>query len=273
MTERLYRRAVRRAFREVTFYRSQCAAAGRLLDEPVPTPTAAVPDPPYELCPFRHPWRPDRDLPLWTPDPRQLVGALRIARLLPAGGTVVEVRRALVDLPRLTRRVRYAVLLGDDAVAADRCGTNAATLAAVSAPVLLVGPADWPALPAGPAGLADGAALPAGPAGGGAPVTVPRVDLASVADGSAPPGPLLLHDPTLGYLGARHPDCGGLHLDPGLVHAAVRGDRLVLSLPRRRRPTLLAMVPPGAANLRPAACARHRTPVLEPFSHGGSPRG
>lgn len=249
-TDRLYRRAVRRAFREVTFYRSQCAAAGRLLDEPVPTPTTAVPDPPYELCPFRQPWRPDRDLPLWTPDPRQLLGALRIARLLPAGGTVVEVRRALVDLPRLTRRVRYAVLLGDDAVAADRHGTNAATLAAAPAPVLLVGPADWPD-----------------------PVGVPRAGLASVADGSAPPGPLLLHDPTLGYLGARHPDCGGLHLDPGLVHAAVRGDRLVLSLLRRRRPTLLAMAPPGAADLRPATCARHRTPVLEPFNHGGSPPG
>jgi hypothetical protein len=239
MTGRLYRRAVRRAFREVTFYRSQCAAAGRLLDEPVPTPTTAVPDPPYELCPFRHPWRPDRDLPLWTPDPRQLVGALRIARLLPAGGTVVEVRRALVDLPRLTRRVHYAVLLGDDAVAADRCGTNAATLKAVRAPVFLVGPASWPD-----------------------PVSVPRVDLAAVADGSAPAGPLLLHDPTLGYLGARHPDCGGLHLNTGLVHAAARDGRLAFSLPRRRRPTLLAMVPPGAENLRLTACARHGTPVL-----------
>jgi hypothetical protein len=258
LTGRLYRRVVRLAFREVTFYRSQCAAAGRLLDEPVPTPTTAVPDPPYELCPFRRPWRPDRDLPLWTPDPRQLVGALRIARLLPASGTVVEVRRALVDLPRLTRRVRYAVLLGDDAVAADRRATNAATLAAVSAPVLLVGPAGWPE-----------------------PVTVPRADLASVADGSAPAGPLLLHDPTLGYLGARHPDCGGLHVDTGLVHVAARAGRLAFSLLRRRRPTLLAMVPPGAGDLRLAACGRHRTPVLEallepplePLSRAGSPPG
>ncbi|GIJ55537.1 hypothetical protein [Virgisporangium aurantiacum] len=250
VTDRRYRRVVRRAFREVTFYRSQCAAAGRLLDEPVPTPTAAVPDPPYELCPFRRPWRPDRDLPLWTPDPRQLVGALRIAGLLPAAGTVVEVRRALVDLPRLTRRVRYAVLLGADAVAADRCGTNAATLDAVRAPVLLVGPVDWPD-----------------------PVTVPRVDLARVADGSAPPGPLLLHDPTLGYLGARHPDCGGLHLDINVVHAAERDGRLAFSLLRRRRPTLLAMVPPGAGNLRLATCARHRTPVLEPVSPSDSPPG
>jgi hypothetical protein len=244
VTDRRYRQAVRRAFGEVAFYRSQWAAAGRPLDEPVPTPTTAVPDPPYELCPFRRPWRPDRDVPLWTPDPRQLVGALRLAGLLPAGGTVLEVRRALVDLPRLTRRVRYGVLLSADAVAADRHATNAATLAAAEPPVLLVGPADWPD-----------------------PVTVPRASPSDIADGSAPAGPLLLHDPTLGYLGARRPGCGRLHIDTRHVHVAA--PRLAFSLLRRRRPTLLAMVPPGANGLRVQACPRHRTPVLEPLSRSG----
>lgn len=240
MSERRYSRAVRAAFREVTFYRSQCAAAGRMLPEPMPTPTSAVPDPPHELCPFRRPWRPDRELPLGTPDPRQLVAALRIARLLPAGGTVLDVGRALVDRPRLSRRVRFGILLDGDALAADRRRTNAATLAAAEPPVLLVAPPGWPD-----------------------PGTVPRAEIAAVADGSAPGGPLLVRDPVLGYLGARHPQCGRLHTDPRLVHVADRGGVLAFSLVRRRRPTLLAMVPPGADGLRLTACPRHGTPVFE----------
>jgi hypothetical protein len=236
-TRRAYAAAVRRAFREVAFYRSQCAAAGRLLDEPVPVPTAAVPDPPYELCPFPKPWRPDRELPLWTPDPRQLAGALRIAGLLPATGTVLEVRPALVDRDRLTRRVRYGVLLGAEALVASedhRRRFNNAVLAAARRPVLVIGAfeSEHPVVGRG------------------------RPD--SVAGGAT-----LLHDPTLGYLGARHRECGRMHLDTDLVHAAARAGEIAFSLVRRTRPTLLAIVPPGTSRLRLADCARHGTPVLE----------
>lgn len=236
-TERGYAVAVRRALRDVVFYRSQCAAAGRLLDEPAPVPTGAVPDPPYELCPFPRPWRPAREVSLWTPDPRQLVGALRMAGLLPATGTLLEVRPALVDRDRLTRRVRYGVLLGEDALVptpARRHELNTATLAAATGPVLVVGPfeSEHP--------------------------VVRRAGAEGVADGST-----LFYDPTLGYLGARHRECGRVHLVPDLVHAAARGEEIAFSLVRRRRPTLLAMVPPGTSLLRLVHCLRHRTPVLE----------
>jgi hypothetical protein len=257
-----YRRAVRRAFRDVTFYRSQCAAAGRPLDEPVPTPTSAVPDPPYELCPWRRPWRPDADGPLWTPDPRQLVGALRIAGRLPSGGTVVEVRPSLVNRRRLTRRVRYAVLLGADALVATedhRRDLNTAALTAAVPPVLVVGA---PAVRGVDAAGGAAGGVPVVDVAGGVAGRVPVVDVAGVAADAVPDGPVLLHDPVLGYLGARDPRCGALHLDPRLVHAAVRDGALALSLLRRRRPTLLAMVPPGADGVRPTACARHGTPVL-----------
>ena len=75
---RRYRRAVRWAFDRVSFYRDQCAVAGRLLSEPQPTPLASVPKPPHTLCPFSRPWRPDREPSLWTPDlgrfrPRRMV--------------------------------------------------------------------------------------------------------------------------------------------------------------------------------------------------------
>lgn len=240
--ERAYRAVVRRAFRNVVFYRAQCAAAGHLLSEPVPVPTSALPDPPYELCPFPRPWQPAREGSLWTPDPRQLAGALGIAGLLPSTGTVLEVGPALVDRDRLTRRVRYGVLLGEDALVQSegrRREINAVVLAAATGPVLAVGPIE---------------------------LDVPTVRRAGV-DGLAGNCPLL-HDPRLGYLGARHRDCGRMHINTRLVHVAVHGDEIAFSLVRRRRPTLLAVVPPGTPRVRLAECARHQTPVLE-LRHSG----
>ncbi|HEX6873293.1 MAG TPA: hypothetical protein VF163_19530, partial [Micromonosporaceae bacterium] len=64
---RRYRRAVRRAFATVPYYREQCARAGRLLDEPEPTPTATLADPAHTLCPFARPWSAADEPSLWTP--------------------------------------------------------------------------------------------------------------------------------------------------------------------------------------------------------------
>lgn len=249
---RQYQRAVRRAFAQVTFYREQCAAAGRLLTEPVPTPADALPQPPHTLCPFAQPWSPEREPSLWTPTLRPLARALWLAgcrERLP----VLEVRQALLDRDRLPRRHRlrptaYRVLLSPTAVvSAD------AHRAALNQHALAVGAA-W--VVGSPDELA--AAVPAGDRFR----PVHRLPVAAVTGTAATDVPVVLYEPMLGYLGARVPQCRQFHLDAPRVYARERDGTVSFSLPRSRRPTMLDIVPAGADRVTVQPCPRHGTPTL-----------
>lgn len=258
---RHYRRAVRWAFARVTFYREQLAAAGTVLAEPPPTPVAEIPDPPHTLCPFSRPWSAEREPSLWTPTLHPLARALRAAGCR-GRSPVLEIRDSLLDRGRLPRTAgrtiwpaAYRVLLSSTAAVPSpehRAALNREAMAVVDA-----GGAGW--LVGAPEELA---ALPEG----GDPRLRPvhRLPVAAVADGAHSANgdaPLLLHEPVLGYLGARVPGCGEVHLDDR-VYARERDGVVTFSLPRSRRPVLLEMVPPGADRVSVGACPRHGTPSL-----------
>jgi hypothetical protein len=256
---RRYRRAVRRAFATVTFYREQCAAAGRLLAEPVPTPAGALPEPPHTLCPFARPWSAGREPSLWTPAPRPLARALWLAGCRDRS-PVLEVREALLDRTRLARRsrlrrpVRYGVLLSPTALVTSpehRAALNraAAVVAAAGTGWLVASPAELAAEPA---------------AGGGRLRPVHRLPVAAAAQPGPVGTPTVLHEPRLGYLGAYRPSCGRFHLDTPRVYARDRDGQVSLSLPGSRRPTLLDIVPAGADQVTLGRCEQHRTAVLLP---------
>ena len=238
MSERAYRRAVRRAFATVPFYREQWARAGRMLTEPVPTPAGEVPGPPQALCPFHRPWAPERE-----PAPAPPDALLRVLRQAGITGraTVLEVRPALLPAGGGRR-----VLLGPAAIVASpqrRRELNDAAHAGVADAWVVGHPGELDALD-----------LPGG---------LRRVHRGTVAETGSGPAPQVLHDPALGYFGARVPDCGELHLDRR-VFAHDRSGLVTLSLPHTRRPTLLDIVPPGAGTVRVARCPRHGTAVLRP---------
>jgi hypothetical protein len=259
-----YERAARRAFARVTFYREQCADAGRLLAEPVPTAVSALPDPPHTLCPFTRPWSADREPSLWTPSPGPLARVLRMAGCREPA-PVLEVREALLDTTRLPRlrplrpRPAYRVLLSPTAIVASedrRAQLNREALAVAEAAGtawVVASPPELTALPEAASAMLH---------------PVHRVPVAAVADHASSDVPTVLHEPRLGYLGARSPACGEFHLDVGRVYARERDGALSLSFPRSRRPTLLDMLPPGAETVTLAPCPRHGTPVVRPRSAG-----
>lgn len=265
--QRRYRRSVRRAFATVTYYREQCAAAGQLLAEPVPTPGDALPQPPHTLCPFARPWSAEAEPSLWTPAPQPLARSLWLAGCrdrLP----VLEVREALLDRTRLPRRfalrrsVAYRVLLSPTAVViseSHRIGLNRAAYAVAEA-----AGGGW--LVGGPAELSVGIT-----AAESAPLLpVQRLPVAAAAGTEPVEVPTLLFEPALGYLGAVRPECGRFHLDPARVFARDRDGRVTLSLLQSRRPTLLDIVPPGADRVALGRCDRHGTATLQPrVSPGG----
>lgn len=253
--ERRYRRAVHRAFATVTFYREQLAESGELLPHPRPTPVSELPDPPHTLVPFARPWSARYEPSLWTPRLRPLAAALRLAGCRDRR-PVLEVRPAVWDGTRLPGgwpRRRYAVLLPATAQVASadrRTELNRAALAVAD------GGAAW--VVGGPDELAD---LPEQPVLRPV-VRIPVGALAGPTDDPVGSGPAVLHEPRLGYLGARVPGCGRWHLDWRRVHARDRDGRLTLSRLDQRRPTLLELVVPEAERVTVDHCPVHRTPVL-----------
>jgi hypothetical protein len=206
------------------------------------------------LCPFGRAWSADREPSLWTGDPAALAAVLRLAG---CAGPVLEVGPALLDRARLPARglrpgQRFGVLLAATATVASaehRAALNRSTAAAVRrGRVLAVASADeLAALPE----LAD------------LPLSI--VERRGLDTATAPsPGPVVVHDRRVGYLAARVPSCGAVHVDQPRVHARQRGPVVTFSLPGRRRPTLLDIVPPGAGAVRLGTCDLHATAVLIP---------
>lgn len=249
--EAAYRHAARRAFRTVPFYREQWAAAGRPLRDPVPVEAGELRTQLFRLCPLARPHRPGREPSLWTGDPRDLRAALALAGALPAGLPVLEVRPALVDWTELGRGgPRYAPVLSPGAVVADparRAALNAraVALAGATGAVLVGAPDELHAV------LAEL---------GVAARTVLRLRPGQPAPGH---GPAVLHDPQLGYLGARVRSCGRFHLDHARYHARADPDGVLVTKLRQTRPTLVNVRPAGARTVTVRYCPDHHSPTLD----------
>ncbi|MDR8414762.1 hypothetical protein MTP10_39305 [Nonomuraea sp. 3-1Str] len=261
--ERAYRRVVSTAFRRVPFYRDQWVAAGRALDEPEPTPSAALAGQLFRLCPFALPFDPSREPSLWTGDGSDLRDALALAGA-PRRTPVLEVRAAVLDRRTLAappfawRGPRYGVLLGPDAKVVDesrRHALNAAALrlAAEAGRAVVVG---------------ERAALDAVlPELTGVRVSVvERLSLARAAKvGDAPVragDAAVVHDPRLGYLASVVPCCGRTHLLWRHFHARPAGGTLTFTALRRRRPMLVNVVPDDPGTPAIAVCPEHGTPIV-----------
>lgn len=245
---RPYARTVRRALRTVPHYRERYAATGTL-----PPLTRA------EADERRHLLMPLGEASLARRDPgppvaeriAELYEALRLAGHRTRGLDVYEVARSLRD-PVRAHGSTWRVLL--DAAAHTDPYADAHT-----------GPYAEPGgrpgtLPEGPALVVGDPGTP----GGRDLVRVARTSLAELAGaaGSRPPGGALWYEPWLGHLGAVPPSCGELHLNTGRVHARPLGDTTVLTLLRRRRPTLVHVRPEAAELFRPEHCPVHGTPIV-----------
>ncbi|NUW39721.1 hypothetical protein [Nonomuraea rhodomycinica] len=135
--ERARRRVIAAAFLRVPFYRDQWAAAGRALEEPEPTPSAALADQLHRLCPFARPFDPSREPSPWIGDGRDLRDALALA-CAPRRAPVLEVRPAVLDRRTLAGGVlpwsggrRYGVLLAPGARVVDEARRRALDAAAL----------------------------------------------------------------------------------------------------------------------------------------------
>ena len=258
-----HRLACARAFREVPFYREQWAYAGRELPEPLPVRAAELQQELFRLCPLRSPWDPRREPTLWTGDPGALSDALTVAGTAPRRVPVLEVRGAAVDWARVGRYgTPYGFVLRADADVASDGRRLALHLAALKLAVdhgraVVVGSShDWSQLLPELDSALDAVAVQWS--------LVRRMTLAEASQAEAVEEPAVVHDPFLGYIAARAPDCNEIHLLWDRVHAKVSSDGLLFTRLRGRRPTLVnvSAVDTGFSAVR--RCRLHGTPVLVP---------
>jgi hypothetical protein len=265
----------------VPFYRDQWAAAGRALDEPEPTPSAALAGQLHRLCPFALPFDASQEPSLWIGDGRELRDALALTGA-PRRTPVLEVRPAVLDRRALTPAgPRYGVLLAPDARVVDedrRRALNAAAHEPASRAGRAIVVGERSALDAILPEL-DGirvhavermtVALAVRDA---RPVVVqdarPEV-IREVRHGSVQNArPAVVHDPHLGYFAGIHPVCGQIHLLWRRFHARPAGRATAVTALRRRRPVLVGVVPDGAEALDAlitAGCPEHGTPILSTY--------
>ncbi|MFF9348055.1 hypothetical protein [Streptomyces sp. NPDC014734] len=235
-----YPRTVRRAVRTVPHYRERYAATGTL----PPLGRAEAEERRHLLMPLgaapparREPGRPAAE------HVDELYEALRLAGHRTRGLDVYEAARGLRDPVRAHGSTWRTVLTADartDPYAEG--GTRPGTLP--EGPAVVVGDPGGTGPPCGP----DQA-------------RVARTSLAETAASGPLPG-ALWYEPWLGHLGAVPPSCGELHLNTGRVDARPLGDTTVLTLLRRRLPTLVHARPDAAESFRPGRCPVHGTPIM-----------
>ncbi|MFJ6630857.1 hypothetical protein ACIQMR_05500 [Streptomyces sp. NPDC091376] len=241
-----YARTVRRAVATVPHYRERYAATGAL--PPLTRDEAELRR--HLLMPLgsallarRDPGRPA------TEHIAELHEALRLAGHRTGSGSgrdVYEIAPALRD-PVRAYGTNWRVLLATTADAA-RCTERDADRSGTGRPV-----PDRHALVVGDAGQLAGVAA--------GPVTVERVTLAAAAR-TRPAAGSVWYEPWLGHLGGVPGACGELHLNPSRVHARLLDGETVLTLLRRRRPTLVHVRPEGAEFFGPGQCPLHGVPIL-----------
>jgi hypothetical protein len=243
--------AVERAFAEVPLYREQWATAGRRLPEPTPIDAAALADELFRLAPMAAPYEPSQETWPLAGTRGALRDALRVAGVLSRRTPVLELRRELVEWTSLARTgPRYAPLLASDApvsaptVREDLLAAGARMAAAAGRAIVVGEPSELEAV---------AAAIPSA-------VAVHRLTLRDAAPSDA--SPAVLHEPGVGYLGARRPDCRCFHVDHRRCHLRVDADGALVTRLDSRRPTLVDVRVPGSGFNRVEPCPRHGTPVL-----------
>jgi len=253
-----HRAACARAFAEVPFYREQWASAGRELSEPAPVRAADLRQELFRLCPLRSPWDPRREPTLWAGELAGLEAALSAVGMPPRRTPVIELRASAVDWTRFgPAGAPYAFLLSRDADVASEGARTALQLAAMKLAVdhgraVVVGPRDeLPEIL-----RAVDAAL--------APVAVrwSAVHRMTLAEAAAAAEPAVVHDPFLGYIAARSPECGEAHVLWERVHVKASPDGLLFTRLRGRRPTLVNVLPADPGFRAVGRCPVHGTPVL-----------
>lgn len=254
---RAYTAAAKRAFDTVPYYREAWAGRGPGA-EPVPLPDVD------RLLPLLYPLAASRssggETPPWLGEPGELYDALTLTGAYRADRHLFEVRRALLDWTRIgPRGARYTAVLAADAEVADPEVRLAGVAAFRAAPP--------PALLGSPGQVEEFLAE----AGHPGPVQVftrrslaelSRPPAPALSRPPAPAGPELLYDERLGYVGARRPDCGHAHLSWRRFHVRAGKPGLLFTALRRSRPTLVDVVPDGAAELEAGHCPVHGTPIL-----------
>jgi hypothetical protein len=90
---------------------------------------------------------------------------------------------------------------------------------------------------------------------------VHRMTLAEAA-AAGDAGPAIVHDPFLGYVGARSPECGELHVLWERIHVKASSDGVLYTRLRGRRPTLVNVLPVDPGFSAVERCPLHGTPVL-----------
>ncbi|MFT9666782.1 hypothetical protein ACMZ5F_24415 [Streptomyces rhizosphaericola] len=240
-----YARAVRRAVATVPYYRERYAATGTL--PPLTREEAELRR--HLLMPLgsallarRDPGRPAAE------HVAELYEALRLAGHRTGGREVYEVAPALRD-PVRAHGTDWRVVLANTAETVDPAEATEAGRSVTALPT-----------PARGALVVGGSGQPADPAAAGA-EAVERFALAAAARTRPAPGSLW-YEPWLGHLGGVPADCGELHLNTARVHARLLDGATVLTLLRRRRPTLVHVRPEGAGSFAPAVCPRHGVPTL-----------
>lgn len=248
-----YRRVVGHAFRRVPFYRDQWVAAGRALDEPEPTPSAALAGQLHRLCPFARPFDPAGEPSLWIGEARILREALTLVGA-PRRTPVLEVRPAVLDRRTLgPGGPRYGVLLGPDAKV-----VNEARRRALNAEALELATAAGRAVVVGDRQALD-EVLPRLDG-----VDVTTVERVSLAQATAGENGTLVHDPHLGYFAGRA-SCGRIHLLWRRFHARRAGQVTTVSA-LRRRPVLVDVIPDDPpSGHTPGTCPEHGTPIISPL--------
>ncbi|MCX4512209.1 hypothetical protein OHA27_18240 [Streptomyces sp. NBC_01619] len=254
-----YARTVRRAVATVPHYRERYAATGTL--PPLTRDEAELRR--HLLMPLgsallarRDPGRPA------TEHIAELHEALRLAGHRTDGGRdVYEIASALRH-PVRAYGTNWRVLLATTADAgryaeryAERSGTDRSGTERSGAER----PGTGRPVPDGHALVVGDAGQLAGVAAG--PVTVERVTLAAAAR-TRPAAGSVWYEPWLGHLGGVPGACGELHLNPSRVHARLLDGETVLTLLRRRRPTLVHVRPEGAEFFGPGRCPLHGVPIL-----------
>ena len=242
-----YRRRLDHALSTVPLYRER-SAPWQPPAEPLTAEDLELNE--YRICPFSRPWNPRREPSLWTGRPEGLSEVLRTTRALRAVRTVLEFREALVDWPRLGL-VGYGTLLSDRArVRSDRWRLyhNLGVLDGARGPVAIVG------------GSVDLESLRSGMSAG---PTAPITWLACRALGDGPGTELaLVRDRHLGYVAARDPRCGAVHVNWRSYYVRPIDGGLVWTDLRRSRPTLVDVY--AGPGWKLATCPEHRVPALVP---------
>jgi len=242
--DRRYERLSRLAYQRVPYYREEWAAAGTAKPVATPVPVAALAAD-HRFVPIGA----DSSSPVPSLD--DLFETLSLSERHTADDTLFDVQSGLRDVEFIApkRTGRYQVLLAADAdvdptAVVDPREATATRYSASTRPLLLADPAQTTALRERGVPIGDRVLRRGG-----------FDDLAELD---------VLWETNLGYLGARRPSCGLVHVRPG-IDVRLLGSTPVFTRLDRENPTLLHVAAADLDSQSPVAlisCPSHPEPAL-----------